>query len=70
MQQRINQDSEKQNNYLLEPHEIINEFYEISRNYQWMFNVESNTLYLYNCKSNKLALPNPDGLIVNGDKIV
>jgi len=46
---------------------IIESFKKISKKYDWMF--DKNTLHLYNSTSNKLALPNPDGLIVNQHKM-
>ena len=49
--------------------EIINTFAKISRKYNWMFK-NGNTLYLYNPNVNKMALPNPDGLIVNQQKMI
>lgn len=47
---------------------IINIFHSKARKYNWMFN--DNTLYLYNSSTNKMALPNPDGLIINRNKII
>jgi hypothetical protein len=50
--------------------EIITKFNKISRKYNWMFDNKTNSIYLYNKSNNKMALPNPDGLIVNGCKMV
>ena len=60
--------------------DIVLKFKNISRKYDWMFEVESKSennnnliiLNLYTLKNskNKMALPNPDGLIVNYKKMV
>jgi len=47
---------------------IIDIFRSKARKYNWMF--KENTLYLYNSNTNKIALPNPDGLIINRCKII
>jgi len=49
---------------------ILTKFNKISRKYNWMFENKTNTIYLYNPNNDKIALPNPDGLVVDGVKIV
>ena len=50
--------------------EIITKFNKISKKYNWIFDDKDNVLYLYNVKNGELALPNPDGLIINCVKMV
>lgn len=49
---------------------ILNTFYSISKKYNWLFNSNELKINLYNPKNNEIALPNPDGLIINGHKEV
>lgn len=51
-----------------EINKIINSFHSKARKYNWMF--KNNELCLFNKTSNKMALPNPDGLIINRDKVI
>ena len=50
--------------------DVITKFNKISKKYDYLFDVSECSLLLYNPKTNEIALPNPDGLIINGQKIV
>lgn len=56
--------NDKNNNII----NIITSFNKISRKYSYIF--KNNELILYSSTSKSIILPNPDGLIVNGEKLV